>query len=512
MGADETNQTRAFPDPYGRLLEEFADQIGEKGTSYGQPSRSVREEIVRCVWFGGHFAGEDLTVDDGRRLEVISPGWWNVEGGPDFIRAELLLEGAGRVVGDVEVHTLASGWYSHGHHQQPDYNGVVLHVAMWNDRDEPAVQTEDGTRVPQLTLSKAVDEDLEELVEIMDVEGEPSEQEWPITEGKYCGQAYRAGEIDSRWLGRMLDAAGDHRLLTRAAVIGELLENHPREQLLYERLAEALGYKNNRMPFLQLAGLLPMATLRRAVDLEARAEQKSRVLEAAFLTAGGFLEGAGDEDADPETMAYCARLREDWDAMDPATAPVKLSPHHWNLAGTRPVNYPGRRLTALALLCAAHLHSGLFNHFLLLVNTSRPEGRQRADAALRNALVARREEAEQAPGSGRRGACDQHPGGRSAADAAGARAGGRRPRPRGLAAAALGRDAAPAGQRHHAPHGAHRIRDQAGGPEGRQLRAPPAGPAPTIPRLLPHGRVPDLRPLSGAPRGQVPGSGMSAGT
>ncbi len=374
-------------DLYGRLLEEFADQIGEKGTSYGQPSRSVREEIVRCVWFGGHFSGEGLTTDDGRRLEVISPGWWNVEGGPDFIRAELLLEGAGRVIGDVEVHTLASSWYSHGHDQQADYNGVVLHVVMWDDRREPAVQTQDGTRVPQLTLSRAVDEDLEELVEIIDAEGEPPEQQWPVTEGKYCGQAYRSGEIDSRWLGRMLDAAGDHRLLSRAAAIRELLENHPREQLLYERLAEALGYKNNRMPFLELAGLLPMATLRRAVDLEAPAEQKSRALEAVLFTVGGFLEGAPGKDADPETMAYCRQLQEDWDAMDPSMAPVRLSPDHWHFAGARPVNYPGRRLAALALLCAAHLHSGLFNHFLLLVNTSRPGGRQRADAALRNVLV-----------------------------------------------------------------------------------------------------------------------------
>ncbi|MHC4481805.1 MAG: DUF2851 family protein, partial [Planctomycetota bacterium] len=99
-----------FSSVYSQLLEEFAGQVGERAPSYGRAGRSVREEIVRCVWFGSHFSGEGLATDDGRRLEVLSPGWWNVEGGPDFVRAEFLLEGGGRVVGDVEVHTSASAW------------------------------------------------------------------------------------------------------------------------------------------------------------------------------------------------------------------------------------------------------------------------------------------------------------------------------------------------------------------------------------------------------------------
>ncbi|KPK57669.1 MAG: hypothetical protein AMK73_09935 [Planctomycetes bacterium SM23_32] len=45
------------------------------------------------------------------------------------------------------------------------------------------------------------------------------------------------------------------------------------------------------------------------------------------------------------------------------------------------------RIAALAGLCAEHLHTGLFNHFLRLVNTARPAGRQRADTAVRRALL-----------------------------------------------------------------------------------------------------------------------------
>ena len=131
-------------DLYGRLLEESAGQSAEISPPYVEAGRGVREEVVRCIWFGSHFAPDLLATDEGRRLEVISPGWWNVEGGPDFIRAELLLEGAGRLVGDVEVHTHASLWRAHGHDRQPSYNNVVLHVAMWNDAEGKEVQRHVG--------------------------------------------------------------------------------------------------------------------------------------------------------------------------------------------------------------------------------------------------------------------------------------------------------------------------------------------------------------------------------
>jgi len=387
MSREQANAESGFSDLYAQLLQEFAAHVGERESPYGQPARSVREEIVRCVWFGGHFRASDLTTDDGRRLEVLSPGWWNVEGGPDFVRAEFLLEGAGRLVGDVEVHTTSSAWRAHGHHLQPEYNDVALHVVMWNDGGEQSVHTAAGRPVPQLTLSKAVEEDLEELVEVVDPEADAADRPWAPVEGKYCTRACRSGEVEPAWLGRLLDGAGDHRILTRAASIAELSQNHPPEQLLYERIAEALGYKNNRMPFMQLAGLLPMAELRRAIPLEAVAEERAAALEAAFFTVGGFLAGRPAPADDAETRSYCDALNRTWAGLAAKLTPVRLQADHWQLAGTRPVNYPTRRLAALARLCAEHLQAGLFGHFLRLVHTAQPAKRQSAGAAVRRALM-----------------------------------------------------------------------------------------------------------------------------
>ena len=80
-----------------------------------------------------------------------------------LIRAELLVEGSGRVVGDVEVHVCASDWHAHGHDRRPEYETVVLHVVMWDGAEQKEIRLHSGEAIPQLTLSHFVEEEVEEL-------------------------------------------------------------------------------------------------------------------------------------------------------------------------------------------------------------------------------------------------------------------------------------------------------------------------------------------------------------
>lgn len=372
---------------YGRMLEEFADQIGEAPAAYGEASQNIREEIVRCLWFGSHFSAEQLCTDDGARIEVLSPGWWNVEGGPDFMRAEILMEGRGRVVGDVEVHTVASSWYGHGHHKQPEYNDVCLHVVMWGDGSDRPIRREDGQVVPQLTLSEFLDEEIGELVEIVDMEGQDSAQPGDSPEPRrYCGEALIEGEIQPTWVGRLLDCAGDHRILTRADRMARAMEDNPREEVLYARLADALGYKNNRMGFRQLAETLPVSVLGEIVPADAPVGQKRRVLQAAYYGVGGFLQDP-PPDADDATLAYVEDLTAAWEELPAGLRERRMSPDHWNFGGTRPVNFPTRRIAALADLYARHLPGGLFGALVQSVRSAHAEGRRRLDTTIRDNLT-----------------------------------------------------------------------------------------------------------------------------
>jgi len=113
---------------------------------------AVKERIARCIWFDQNFATDRLRTDGGDKLRVLSPGWWNLEAGPDFRNGCVRLGDKRVVKGDIEVHRLASDWEKHGHQGDPSYNGVILHVCVWNDTGRRTVQTAGGAIVPQLTL------------------------------------------------------------------------------------------------------------------------------------------------------------------------------------------------------------------------------------------------------------------------------------------------------------------------------------------------------------------------
>lgn len=64
----------------------------------------------------------------GPPLRVHFAGRWNRGPGPDF-RGAILLDAHGRARrGDVELHCRPAGWRSHGHHRDPAYARVLLHV------------------------------------------------------------------------------------------------------------------------------------------------------------------------------------------------------------------------------------------------------------------------------------------------------------------------------------------------------------------------------------------------
>lgn len=76
-----------------------------------------------------------------KRLQILSPGEFNVHEGPDFLESAILLEG-NVIVGDIEIHKSASDWIRHNHSSNPAYNNVCLHIVLNNDRIIPKVNFE----------------------------------------------------------------------------------------------------------------------------------------------------------------------------------------------------------------------------------------------------------------------------------------------------------------------------------------------------------------------------------
>ncbi|MBM4038797.1 MAG: DUF2851 family protein [Planctomycetes bacterium] len=346
-----------FSEAYRRALAD-AGAVSERTTRYAPTPPTVRERIVRCIWFDQSLATDRLRCDNGTKLRVLSPGWWNLEAGPDFRNAALRIGHAGVVKGDVEVHLQASFWHAHGHDTDPAYNSVVLHVALWNDTGRSSVATAAGATVPQITLEPYLRTPLAELADSVD------EEEYPEAGGASAGRCnalLAEGKVTLEWLEQFLGHAGDQRVADKARRLAGRAASGAAgndDQLLYEAIAEGLGYKRNSAPALELARRLPIALLRERVGQRADGIPLPLAAEALLFGVSGLLPSS-PPDADEAAREHTSQLRALWDQLGGGLADDALDPAQWSFDGTRPPNFPTRRIAALARVAARALDQGL---------------------------------------------------------------------------------------------------------------------------------------------------------
>ena len=107
------------------------------------------EIVLSAAWHSGAVPS-DLTTVDGQSLEVIHRGAWSHGLGPDFRDTLILFDGRELRAGCVEVHLQTRGWKDHGHHLDPAYDAVVLHVVGQHDGAE--TRRHDGALVPVVDI------------------------------------------------------------------------------------------------------------------------------------------------------------------------------------------------------------------------------------------------------------------------------------------------------------------------------------------------------------------------
>ena len=338
-------------DPFAPVYRELAESIGREPAA-PMVRQGVRERLIRCLWFDQDFA-DVLRTEAGAAVTVLSPGWWNLEAGPDFKNAALKFGRSKALRGDVETHVYAAGWTQHGHQTDPAYNRVVLHVVMWNDTGSETTALEDGRTVPILALDRYVGAKINELTETVNTEEYPHAS---TGSAGRCQQLLEREAIDPAWIGQFLDHAGDERMLKKAERFGRMPEAETPEAALYLSLMEAAGFKRNKKPMGRLARLVPLDAARRLLDAGGIVS-----VQAALLGMAGLLpqqlELPGAE-LDPETTAYLAQLRSAWSEARGSLEGRPMEPRAWTFASTRPVNYPTRRIAGIARLIEKTAESG----------------------------------------------------------------------------------------------------------------------------------------------------------
>ena len=213
------------------------------------PLPPITEKQLARLWERRAARSRALRTERGSRIRVLYPGRPGVTAGPDFRNALLLVEDQGLVQGDVEVHLRQRDWRPHGHHEDPNYNGVALHVAL--ETTGASAGTVSGAEPPLVGLRGLLDDPTAD-----ETSDEVRDHLWRLLED----HGYRRPDTAER-MAALLNRAGDERFLGRSRVLQRLMSEQPPAQTLWESICEALGYRHNQHAFLQLAIVAPILTL-----------------------------------------------------------------------------------------------------------------------------------------------------------------------------------------------------------------------------------------------------------
>ncbi len=324
----------------------------------GRPATSFphTERHLKCVWFDSALRPANLQTRERDTVVVEHPGRWNLEAGPDFLGAALRIEPgrtpgspdaglqkrkggsraiARRVTGDVEIHISAADWTRHGHSGNRDYDGVRAHVTYF-----PGYLPE-GSLPPgaiQLSLKEALSANSFFSFDAIDLAAYP-----------FCSPAMAApcSKIlagNAETAGSLLDSAGLERMRRKSERLAAVEQERGLDQVLYEEIMTALGYKRNRRQFRHLAEQMPLEALRE--------ESRGSAISAYAILMGlaGLLPSQVRAKWDAETRAFIRRLWDCWWKCRARWQNLALEKSAWDMRGIRPQNHPRRRLMAAALL------------------------------------------------------------------------------------------------------------------------------------------------------------------
>lgn len=278
----------------------------QRARGENRPPAPTRAGLL-ALWLGQYYRQPLHTgLADGRAVTVLQPGVPGRPGSHRLIGAALRFDNGEIVTGEIGVG---------------EAEPAALLRVTWKGGTGPHVSLRDQLLAPW--------DELADLVEPL-----------PPAETREAASLREIPPLSTERLLDLLRSAGLYRLRRRARWIALRLGAVGRTQLLWELLAEALGYHRNQEPFRHLARRLPVSFLQ-PLDSHERM--------AVLFGVAGFL----PEEIHRLPEASQAALRPLWErwwkaraALDYAVLPAAA----WNRVQIRPANRPERRLAALALL------------------------------------------------------------------------------------------------------------------------------------------------------------------
>ena len=309
------------------------------------------EDFIQFIWKHRLYKGDPLQTTCGQELRVLHPGEQNDHSGPDFFNARIRLKHL-IWAGNVEVHQRASDWYRHGHHIDPAYNNVILHVVGAHDSD---IYNSLGRRIHTLV------------------------PDYPTS----LVQRYKALKKNEDWLPcgsyiKDFPAPGLKQCLSRLQVQRTFqksqrfdalypgIRKEKKEESLYKALASGFGLPLNSLPFELLSKGIPYGEVNKFRD-------NLFDLEALFFGHSGLLYPAR------KMGSYPSSLWERYTELRDHLPGNPLPPHLWKFLRLRPASFPTLRISQFASIL--HQNIPLVNSIQSIVSLTELEQILRASSS-----------------------------------------------------------------------------------------------------------------------------------
>jgi hypothetical protein len=285
----------------------------------------ITERLLQFIWQFQYFNKGELQTISGEEIQIISPGTFNTNQGPDFNDGKIRI---GKTIwaGNIELHLLSSDWNKHKHQHDKNYDSVILHV-VWED-DFP------NYNIPVLVLKNRVSKILlQKYGELMDTNG--------FIPCENSISSIKPIVLES-WKERLLA----ERLIRKSAVVRTFLEqnNYHWEETFWWLMARNFGIKINADAFEAMARSIP-------VNILAKHKNQIHQLEALLMGQANLLNGKFYDDYSILEQKEYEFYKNKYHLRPGAITPFFLR--------MRPGNFPTIRLAQLAMLIhqSEHLFS-----------------------------------------------------------------------------------------------------------------------------------------------------------
>lgn len=268
----------------------------------------MTEEYLHQIWKNKRIQFHKLKNINASDIIIKDIGIYNEnQKGPDFKFGCVHIDGVD-YFGSIEIHVKSSDWYKHNHHNDIEYNNVVLHVVC--EYDQPVIQN--GYLIPTIELKNQIDISHYNNYVLKSL----MKNDFPC---------YRMlNELDPIYMESMKMKAFIERMNNKVKLLIDA--NLSDKSIFYNLLATAFGTSINKQGFSDLIERVPYKQLRKLKSTK----NKSQLL----LAESGLIQNS---------KANCNNV--------------------WHFKGTRPKNFPTIRIKQFAHFVAQYDFDTSFAYF-----------------------------------------------------------------------------------------------------------------------------------------------------